>query len=92
MDRLTRHLSDVDESYFQHMQHALSFAVGLAWAAACCLVHALFPFLCEKSGSKMVTVLHDRMVVNRHKLSKHSTRSNKPMRQLGEQRDDTHLA
>ena len=95
MTRLTRHLDDVDESYFQHMQHALSFAVGLAWAAGCCLVHALFPFLCEKSGSKMVAMLHDRMVVNRHRLSPHSTRSNKPLLpngQLRERRDDTHLA
>ena len=89
MTRLTRHLDDVDESYFQHMQHALSFALALGWASVCCLVHALFPFLCEKSGSRMVAILHDRMVINRHNLSKHSTRGTKPIR---EHRDDTHLA
>ena len=89
MTRLTRHLTDVEEGYFQHMQHALSFAGALLWAALCCLVHALLPFLCEKRGSQLVARLHDRMVVNRHNLSKDSTRSNK---QIREHQDDTHLA
>ena len=89
MTRLTRHLADVDESYFQHMQHALIFAGALLWAALCCLVHALLPFLCEKRSSQLVARLHDRMVVNRHNLAQDSTRSNKPLR---EQADDSHLA
>lgn len=89
MTRLTRHLSDVDESYFQHMQHALLFAGALLWAAMCCLVHALLPFLCEKRGSQLVARLHDRMVVNRHKLAQDSTRGNK---QFAEQADDSPLA
>jgi|GEM_PF-577872 len=66
---MTQHLHDVDESYFQHMRHALSFTAALFWAALCCLVHALIPFVCEQRGSQLVSRLHDRMVLNRHLLS-----------------------
>ncbi len=88
MSRLNQHLTEVDESYFQHMLHALSFAAALLWAALCCLVHALLPFVCEKRGSQLVAKLHDRMVMNRHRLSS-QTHAAKP---LQEQPDDTQLA
>lgn len=60
---LTRHLRCVDESYFQHCAHALRFAVTLLLAAFCCLIHALLPFLFEKTGSRLVERLHRDMVL-----------------------------
>ena len=69
LERLVRHLQSVEESYFEHMLHALSFAVALFFAAVFCLLHAFLPFLFEKSGSSIVSKLHDRMVVNRARLS-----------------------
>ncbi len=69
MKRLSAHLDQVDESYMQHMKHALSFAFNLGLASAVCLVHAFLPFLFEKQGSDLVDKLHDRMVVDRHKLT-----------------------
>lgn len=66
---MNSHLESVNESYFQHMRHALSFTVELFVGAACCLVHAFFPSLFEHTGSKIVNRLYDRMVVNRAKLS-----------------------
>ena len=63
------HLNSVNESYFQHMRHALSFTVEMFVGALCCLIHAIFPFLFEHAGSQIVNRLHDRMVVNRSKLS-----------------------
>ncbi|MDA1371247.1 MAG: DUF6356 family protein [Proteobacteria bacterium] len=71
MGRLVSHLQSVDESYFQHMQHALAFAVALFFAAVVCLLHAFLPFLFEKWGSTIVTNLHSRMVVNRANPSAH---------------------
>jgi hypothetical protein len=68
MSRLDDHLRQVDETYLEHMGHALSFSFNLAIAAVVCLVHAVFPFLFEKRGSTIVNRLHDRMVVNRHSL------------------------
>ena len=67
----THHPSTVDETYFEHLGSALSFAGPLLIATFCCLTHALLPFLFEKTGSKIVTRLHDRMVTNRHRLKDH---------------------
>ena len=63
------HLNNVNESYFQHMRHALSFTAEMLVGAVCCLIHAIFPFLFEHAGSQIVNKLHDRMVVNRANLS-----------------------
>ena len=66
---MNSHLESVNEGYFQHMRHALSFTLELFIGAACCLVHAVFPSLFEHAGSQIVNKLYDRMVVNRAKLS-----------------------
>ena len=68
MSRMKAHLNSVNESYFQHMWHALSFAVAMFMGAFCCLVHAFAPFLFEKRGSAIVQRLHERMVLHRDKL------------------------
>ena len=69
MNRFNQHLLEVNESYLQHMWHALSFAINLGVASLVCTLHAFFPFLFEKQGSTMVQRLYDRMVENRHDLS-----------------------
>ena len=63
----TEHPRSVDESYLQHLAAALGFSARLALAALACLVHAFLPFLFVKTGSAMITTLHDRMVTNRHR-------------------------
>lgn len=74
MSRFRAHLDQVEESYLQHMKHALSFALNLGMASVVCLVHAFIPFLFEKQGSDLVRKLHDRMVVNRHNLTGNEVR------------------
>lgn len=66
---MNSHLESVNESYFQHMRHALRFTLEMLVGAACCLVHAFFPSLFEHAGSQLVNRLHDKMVVNRANLS-----------------------
>ena len=63
----TEHPRSVDESYVEHMGMALSFAGWLALASLACLIHALLPFLFEKTGSRIIDGLHDRMVRNRRR-------------------------
>lgn len=66
IDRIfNAHPASVGESYGQHFGHALSFAGALALAAIACFLHALVPALCKSTGSRIITRLHDRMVVNR---------------------------
>jgi hypothetical protein len=69
MGRLTAHLDSVDETYFQHLCHALGFATRMFLGSLACLVHALCPFAFERTGSDCIRVLHDRMVTNRHRLT-----------------------
>ena len=65
----TAHPDTVGETYFQHMYSASSFGIKMFGAAFCCFVHALFPFMFEKTGSRIIAGLHDRMVTNRHRSS-----------------------
>lgn len=62
-----QHPGSVGETYFEHLAHAAWFGGMLALGAVACLVHALIPGACEKTGSRIITLLHDRMVVNRVK-------------------------
>ncbi|MBO6837582.1 MAG: DUF6356 family protein [Alphaproteobacteria bacterium] len=61
----TKHPASVGESYTEHMGTAFSFAGPLLLAGLCCVVHAVLPFAFEKTGSRMISRLHDRMVAHR---------------------------
>ena len=65
MNAFTDHPRSVGESYWQHMAVALSFAGSLLLAALASLVHAVFPFLCTRTGSGIVLQLHERVVKRR---------------------------
>ena len=69
MSYLTKHLENVGESYVQHARHAAGFAAHMFVGCLACLAHAVFPFLFERTGSDIIRRLHDRMVVNRHRLT-----------------------
>ena len=66
----TDHPASVGESYFQHMAAAWGFSWRMMLASLACLIHALLPFLFEKTGSKAITQLHDRMVANRDRRAR----------------------
>ena len=61
----TEHPSTVGESYFQHLFAALGFSLRMMLGGLACMVHAFFPFLCIKTGSKCIDELHEKMVTNR---------------------------
>ena len=66
LDRLfCAHPREVGESYLEHLAVALSFSARLFAAAAACLLHALVPALCVRTGSNAVRSLHERMVASR---------------------------
>ena len=56
------HPATVDESYFEHMRFAASFAFWLAVAAMAALVHAIVPALCETTASRILKRLHARIM------------------------------
>lgn len=61
----TAHPATVGESYGEHFVTAMSFSLSLFRAAFVCAVHAVLPFLFEKTGSECITDLHCRMVTHR---------------------------
>lgn len=63
------HPASVGESYFQHMAASFSFAAPMLLASFAALIHGLFPFLFVKTGSSIVSRLHDRMVANRSRTT-----------------------
>jgi hypothetical protein len=66
IDRLFRdHPASVNETYLEHMAVAGSFGWAMLKASCACFVHALVPGLCERTGSRIITQLHGRMVTNR---------------------------
>lgn len=54
----TRHPAEVGETYPEHLRMASSFGWKLLIAAGASFLHALLPFLCESTGSRLVGELH----------------------------------
>jgi len=59
------HPNSVNETYLEHMHMSSSFGFWLAAASFCAFVHAILPFVFVKTGSGIITKLHNRMVSNR---------------------------
>jgi hypothetical protein len=59
------HPKSVNETYFEHFLHAMSFTIKLQMAAIACFIHALIPGFCVKTGSRLILELHHRMVAFR---------------------------
>ena len=61
----TDHPASVNESYLEHMEMSGSFAFWLFAAGVCATLHAIFPFLFEKTASGIIKRLYGRMVTGR---------------------------
>jgi hypothetical protein len=65
----TDHPATVNETYGQHFVSAMSFGLRMIWGGLVCIVHAFVPGVFCKTASGMICELHDRMVMNRSRLS-----------------------
>jgi hypothetical protein len=65
LDSFTQHPASVNETYFQHLCSAWTFAFRMAGAGCACFLHGLFPFLFVTTGSSTIRELYDRMLTNR---------------------------
>ena len=55
------HPASVDETYLQHMAFAGQFSGKLFLAGFAAAVHAVLPFLFEKTASRLINEMHHRM-------------------------------
>jgi hypothetical protein len=78
----TAHPASVNESYLQHMRMSGTFGLWLLLAAACAFVHALLPFMVEKTASGIIRRLYGRMVSHRAVRPATSQQSARPARDL----------
>jgi len=58
---LNKHLKDVNETYFEHMYHALCYTLTFALLTVTALIHAILPFLFVETGSNIISNLHKKM-------------------------------
>lgn len=56
----TDHPASVDETYLEHMGFALRCGGLLAFATGAALIHAVLPFACERTASRIVKKLYER--------------------------------
>ena len=75
----TDHPDSVGESYVQHMGAAGGFGLRMVLGGLACLVHALLPFLFQRTGSNCVTDLHQRMVARQRKPQQAATLAPRPI-------------
>jgi hypothetical protein len=54
----TRHPREIGESYAEHFGAASRFGLRMIGGGLACIVHAIFPFLCERTGSETVRGLN----------------------------------
>jgi len=57
----TEHPREVGEGYFGHMRTAAGFGAVMVVGGLCVMVHAVLPFLFERTGSRTMDKLHKRM-------------------------------
>ena len=50
----TQHPTKIGETYWQHFKFAACFGFKLLWAGSACLLHAIFPFMCQNTGSNVL--------------------------------------
>ncbi len=55
------HPASVGESYWQHFGAASRYGFLLSKAAGAAFIHAILPFMCEKTASKTIMQLHSEM-------------------------------
>ncbi len=58
----TQHPASVDETYLQHLCFATGFSIRLFGAGLAALIHAILPFLFEKTASQAICRMHDHIV------------------------------
>lgn len=61
IETFTRHPHQVGETYAEHLRAAAGFGWTLVAAGLACVIHAVFPFLFEKTASHCVARLHGHM-------------------------------
>jgi hypothetical protein len=61
----TEHPHAVGETYTQHLLVAVGFGARMIAGGCACLVHAVLPFLFDRTASRTITQLNEAMITKR---------------------------
>ncbi|MBX3709133.1 MAG: hypothetical protein KF702_05180 [Gammaproteobacteria bacterium] len=53
----TKHPHSIGETYFEHMKFASYFGFNMVLGGLACLIHAIFPFFFQKTGSNILLAM-----------------------------------
>ncbi len=59
------HPATLDETYLEHMSFAGGFGLRLLAAGCACLIHAIVPCLFERTGSRAIMAMHEKLAAAR---------------------------
>ena len=74
----TDHPTSLNESYFEHLVCAFSFATRMNIAGFACLIHSIFPFLFVNTGSSTIESLHVEMSDRSNNEAKSTVQESEP--------------
>jgi hypothetical protein len=60
MNIFTKHPSSLGESYLKHLCFASIFGFKMIAGGAACIIHAIFPFIFQNTGSQMAIKLSEK--------------------------------
>lgn len=58
----TKHPHQIGETYFEHLKFASVFGAHMFLGGLACLIHAIFPFIFQKTGSNVLIHLTQNFV------------------------------
>jgi hypothetical protein len=61
LDAFTRHPAAVGETYGEHFGFATGVGSRMVLAGLACMLHGVFPFLFERTGSRAILALHQQV-------------------------------
>ena len=74
----TAHPSEVGETYLEHAHFACRYGAKMTWGGAAAFIHGLFPFLFEKTGSRITRELADSLEASRARAAQREMRRGAP--------------
>lgn len=61
----TAHLREVGETYLEHALFACRYGAKMTWGGVAAFIHGVFPFLFEKTGSRITRELAETLDASR---------------------------
>ncbi len=60
MNIFTKHPKSIGETYLQHLYFASIFGAKMVAGGLACMIHAIFPFVFQNTGSRMAIKLSEK--------------------------------